>query len=48
MSRLRLPGSPDFLPLPINWRLVGDEVESACSQVTIAERLLHEMLTSIH
>jgi hypothetical protein len=48
MSRLCLPGSPAFLPLSINWRLVGDEAESACSQVAATERLLHETLTSVH
>jgi hypothetical protein len=31
VSRLCLLGSPSFLPSPINWRLVGDEAESACS-----------------
>jgi hypothetical protein len=41
-------GSPGFLLLPINWRWVGDEAESACSWVTIAERLLHDMLVSVN
>jgi hypothetical protein len=27
---------------------VGVEAESMCLQVTTAERLLHEMLTSVH
>jgi hypothetical protein len=40
LSRLSAP--------PINWRRLGDEVESACSQVTTVERLLHETLTSVH
>jgi hypothetical protein len=48
MSGLCLLSSPGFPPLLINWRWVGDEAESTCSQVAAAERLLHEMLTSVH
>jgi hypothetical protein len=48
MFGLRLPGSPDLPPLPINWRQVEDEAESACSQVVAVERLLHGMLISVH
>jgi hypothetical protein len=44
---LHLWGSPGFPPPPIDWRRVGDEAESACSQVTIMERFLYEMLASI-
>jgi hypothetical protein len=47
LSGLDLPGSPGFLHVPIDWRQVGDEAESVCSQVTAMERLLHEMLASI-
>jgi hypothetical protein len=36
-----------FVP-PIILRWVEDEVESACSQVPTAERLLHETLASVH
>jgi hypothetical protein len=32
----------------INWRSVGDEAESVCLQVAAMERLLHEMLASVH
>jgi hypothetical protein len=45
---LYLSGSPSFPPPPINWRLVGDEAECACSQVAAAERLLYETLASVH
>jgi hypothetical protein len=48
VSRLYLPGSPGSLPLPINWRRVGDVTESACSQVAATKRLLHKMLASVH
>jgi hypothetical protein len=48
VSRLHLSGSLGFPPLPMNKRQVGDEAESACSQVTIAERLLYEMLASVN
>jgi hypothetical protein len=47
MSGLCLLGPPGFLPPPINWRRVGDEVESACPQVAAVERLLHETLTLV-
>jgi hypothetical protein len=47
VSGLFLSGSPGFLPPPINWRWVGDEVEFECSQVTTVERMLHEMLVSV-
>jgi hypothetical protein len=48
MSGLCLSDPPGFSPLPINRRRVGDDAESACSQVAVAERLLHEMLSSVH
>jgi hypothetical protein len=48
ISRLYLPGSLGSPPPPINWRRVGDEAESACSQVTAMETLLHEMVASVH
>jgi hypothetical protein len=48
VSELYLPVFPGSLPLPIDWRWVEGEVESACSQVTRAERLLHETLASVH
>jgi hypothetical protein len=48
MSGLCLLGSPSFSAPPIHWRWVGVEAESMCLQVTTAERLLHEMLTSVH
>jgi hypothetical protein len=47
VARLLLLGSSSFPPLPINWRWVEDNIEFACSQVAIAERLLHEMLASV-
>jgi hypothetical protein len=40
VSGLHLSGSPGILLLPINWRRVGDKVESACSRVTATKRLL--------
>jgi hypothetical protein len=48
ISGLYLPSSPGSPPPPINWRRVGDEVESVYSQVTTVERLLHEMMASVH
>jgi hypothetical protein len=47
VSDLLLPGSPGFLPPPIDWRQVEDSVAFIYSQVTDAERLLHETLASI-
>jgi hypothetical protein len=47
VSGLLLPGSPSFLPPPINWRRVGDNAKLACSQVTATERLLHKTLSPI-
>jgi hypothetical protein len=46
-SRLLLPGSLSFPPLPIDWRRVEDNVEFACSHVAIVEWLLHEMLALV-
>jgi hypothetical protein len=43
---LPMSGSPGFSPLPIDWRRVGYEVESTCSQVVTTERLLHKTLVS--
>jgi hypothetical protein len=48
ISGLFLLGSPGSSFPPINWRRVEDEAEFACSQVTTAERLLHETLASVH
>jgi hypothetical protein len=48
VSGLYLPGSPDSHPPPINWRWVGDEAESLCSQVATTEMLLHETLALVH
>jgi hypothetical protein len=45
--RLYLPGSLGFLPLPINWRWVGEKAESACLRVATAKRLLHETLVLV-
>jgi hypothetical protein len=47
VSRLHMTGSPDFPPPPIDWTWVGDEDESACSQVTATERLLYETLALV-
>jgi hypothetical protein len=33
---------------PINWRWVESEAELACSQVTTAKRLLHQIVASVH
>jgi hypothetical protein len=48
VSGLYLPSSFSSSHPPINWSQVGDETESACSLVATAERLLHEMLASVH
>jgi hypothetical protein len=48
ISGLFLLGSLGSSSPPINWRRVEDEAEFACSQVTTAERLLHETLVSVH
>jgi hypothetical protein len=48
VSGLYLLGSLGSLPMPINWRWVGDMAESTCSQVTTVVRLLHETLASVH
>jgi hypothetical protein len=47
VSGLHLPGSPGIPPPPIDWRRLGDEAESVCSQVATIETLLHETLTSV-
>jgi hypothetical protein len=47
VSELLLLGSTGSLPPPIDWRRVEDNMEFACSQVTDAERLLHETLASV-
>jgi hypothetical protein len=44
---LLLPGSPGFLPSPIDWRQVEDNAAFACSWVTDAKRLLHETFALI-
>jgi hypothetical protein len=48
VSGLFLSGSPGSSSPPINWRRVKYEAESACLHVAAAERLLHEMLASVH
>jgi hypothetical protein len=48
LPREYLPGSPSSVSLPINKRRVENKVESMCSQVATAERLLHEALASVH
>jgi hypothetical protein len=48
LSGLYLPGSPGAPAPPINWRWVEDEADFACLQVAAAERLLQEMLASVH
>jgi hypothetical protein len=45
--RLYLLSSPGFLPLPINWRRVGDKAESTCLRVATTKRLLHKTLVSV-
>jgi hypothetical protein len=46
-SRLYLSASPGFPPLPIDWRQVGEEAESACLWTASAERLLHDTLVLV-
>jgi hypothetical protein len=45
---LQLSGFHSSSSPTLNWRLVEDEAEFACSQVTVAEKLLHETLASVH
>jgi hypothetical protein len=47
VSGLHLPGSPGIPPPLINWRRLGDEAKSMCSQVATADMLLHETLASV-
>jgi hypothetical protein len=47
VSELLLLVAPGFLPSPIDWRQVKDNTMFTCSQVTDADRLLHETLASI-
>jgi hypothetical protein len=48
ISGLHLSGSLGSLSPPINYRRVEDEAKFACSQVTVVERSLHEMLVMVH
>jgi hypothetical protein len=48
VSRLLMPGSLGFPPMPIDWRRVVDDAEFMCSQVAIMEGLLHGTLASIN
>jgi hypothetical protein len=47
VSSLLLPGFPCLPPSPIDWRLVEDNAELACSHVADMERLLHDTLASV-
>jgi hypothetical protein len=48
VSGLHLSVSPNFSPSPIDWRQVGDKVESTCSHVATTEMLLHKTLASVN
>jgi hypothetical protein len=47
ITRLLLLGTPDSSSPSIEWRQVEDNVEYACSQVTVVKRLLREALASV-
>jgi hypothetical protein len=47
VADLPLMGSPGSPPPPIDWSQVEDNMEFACSQVTVVERLLRETLASV-